>query len=60
MLARGYSFTLAADTDRVVRRAADLRAGDRIRTVLGEGEIIGRVEEVRPPPPEGSGGAMVK
>ncbi|MFB3065496.1 MAG: exodeoxyribonuclease VII large subunit [Planctomycetota bacterium] len=60
VLARGYSVTLTADTDRVVRRAADLRAGDRIRTVLGEGEILGRVEEVRPPPPEGSGGAMVK
>ena len=60
VLARGYSVTRTADTDRVVRRAADLRTGDRIRTVLAEGEILGRVEEVRPAPPEGSGGAMVK
>lgn len=42
VLARGYSVTRKGD--QVVRAATDVRPGDRIRTILGDGEISSRVE----------------
>ncbi len=44
VLARGYSLTERAATGELVRRADELVPGDRIRTRLGEGEVISRVE----------------
>lgn len=45
VLERGYSVTRRAD-GRVVRRAADVAKGERVRTVLGKGAFWSRVEEV--------------
>ena len=44
VLARGYSITTDAGTGRVVRVAGDVSAGARLRTRLGDGELISRVE----------------
>lgn len=44
VLERGYSCTLGPD-GRPVRRASDVRPGDRLRTRLAAGEIVSRVEE---------------
>jgi exodeoxyribonuclease VII large subunit len=45
VLARGYSVTQHADDGRLVRDAADVQTGDRLRTRLAAGEVISRVEE---------------
>jgi len=42
VLARGYSVTFSGS--RIVKRAADVSPGDRIRTRLADGEIESRVE----------------
>ncbi len=39
VLSRGYSVCWTADRSRVVRRAADTAAGDRVRVTLAEGEL---------------------
>lgn len=39
VLARGYSITRDAETGRVIRRAAETRVGQNLRTRLQEGEI---------------------
>ena len=44
VLARGYSLTERAESGELVRRADELAPGDRIRTRLGEGEVVSRVE----------------
>ena len=44
VLRRGYSITFHAD-GRVARRAADARAGERLRTRLSEGEVLSEVVE---------------
>lgn len=49
VLARGYSITTDAETGRIVRRAAETQAGQRVRTRLHEGEILSRVESFQPP-----------
>lgn len=59
VLDRGYSLTLDADTGAVIRHAADLSAGARLRTRLQSGEVssvvtriapaMGRSPEERPP-----------
>jgi exodeoxyribonuclease VII large subunit len=46
VLARGYSLTLQDDGTTVVRSSEDCRPGDRIRTRLGAGTLISRVEEI--------------
>ena len=43
VLHRGYSYTLDP-AGRVLRRALDVAAGDRITTVLSEGQLASRVE----------------
>ncbi len=45
VLARGYSITLEADTGKVIRAAAELKAGQKLRTRLKSGEVRSVVEE---------------
>ena len=44
VLARGYSITTDAATGKVIRRARDVKAGQRLRTRVHEGEISSRAE----------------
>ena len=44
VLARGYSITLAADTGAVVRDAAAVTPGQKLRTKLKKGEVVSTVE----------------
>jgi len=46
VLARGYSLTTQPDGATLVRRADDLRPGDRIVTRLGQGRVVSLVEDV--------------
>ena len=39
VLARGYSITMNADTGRVIRSAAEVKAGQRLKTRLKSGEV---------------------
>ncbi len=48
VLGRGYSLTSRVDDGRLVRRANDVRVGDRLRTRLAAGELQSVVEEVLP------------
>lgn len=48
VLARGYSLTHTEAGPELVRDAASVRPGDRLRTTVANGEILSRVEEVRP------------
>lgn len=43
-LARGYSLTLKCEDGRVVRSAAEVRSGEQVITVLGQGRLVSRVE----------------
>ncbi len=45
VLARGYSITLDAVTGKVLHNAAQVKAGQRLRTRLKNGEVKSRVEE---------------
>jgi exodeoxyribonuclease VII large subunit len=44
VLARGYSITMDAATGQVVREAAKLKAGQRLKTRLQKGEILSKVD----------------
>jgi exodeoxyribonuclease VII large subunit len=44
VLARGYSLTRREADGAVVRAAGEVRPGDRVVTLLGEGQIVSRVE----------------
>ena len=46
VLGRGYSITERVDTGKVVRSADQLQQGDLIRTKLGRGGAVSRVETV--------------
>jgi exodeoxyribonuclease VII large subunit len=48
VLARGYSLTRTEADRRVLRDASAVRPGDRLVTRLCQGEVVSRVEEVRP------------
>jgi exodeoxyribonuclease VII large subunit len=48
VLARGYSLTRTETGADLIRDASAVRPGDRLRTTVAAGEIISRVEEVRP------------
>jgi exodeoxyribonuclease VII large subunit len=48
-LERGYTITRQADSAEVIRRHAQVRAGDRLETLLAEGRIISEVRETFPP-----------
>jgi exodeoxyribonuclease VII large subunit len=45
VLARGYSITMDAATDKVLRNAAEVKAGQRLKTRLKRGEILSRTEK---------------
>jgi exodeoxyribonuclease VII large subunit len=45
VLSRGYSITTDAATGRVLRQAAEVKAGQRLKTRLKTGEIFSRTEE---------------
>jgi exodeoxyribonuclease VII large subunit len=44
VLARGYSITADASTDKVIRAANEVRVGQKIKTKLKSGEIRSAVE----------------
>lgn len=46
ILSRGYSLTMLEKNEEVVRDASKLKKGDIIKTFLGKGSAISRVEEV--------------
>ncbi len=45
VLARGYSITSDAETGKVLRDAAKVKAGQRLKTRLKSGEVLSKVEE---------------
>ncbi len=45
VLSRGYSITTDAATGKIIRRAKDAKAGQRLRTRVKEGEISSKVEK---------------
>jgi exodeoxyribonuclease VII large subunit len=45
VLSRGYSITTDAGTGKVVRDAAEVASGQRLKTRLKAGEVLSRVEE---------------
>ena len=45
VLARGYSITADAASGKIVRRAADVRAGQQLKTRVQKGEFLSRVED---------------
>jgi len=45
VLARGYSITTDADTGKVLRDAATIKAGQRLKTRLKKGEVVSKVEK---------------
>ncbi|MDD5440238.1 MAG: exodeoxyribonuclease VII large subunit [Candidatus Omnitrophica bacterium] len=47
VLKRGYSITERAKDGRVVRSVADIKKGECVKTILAEGNMVSRVEEVR-------------
>ncbi|MCR4392359.1 MAG: exodeoxyribonuclease VII large subunit [Candidatus Acetothermia bacterium] len=55
ILSRGYSLTLGPD-GRPLRRAGEVEQGDLVETVLGQGRLRSRVEEVEAGDPRGEAG----
>ena len=47
VLARGYSITMDADSDRILRAASEARPGRKLKTKLHSGEVRSVVEEGR-------------
>ena len=46
VLARGYSLSILEDTKAVIKEVSCLRPGDRVKTMLGKGFFLSRVEEI--------------
>ena len=46
VLGRGYSLTRRLETDQVIRAATEVARGDQIETVLAEGRLVSRVEQI--------------
>lgn len=44
-LDRGYSITRREGDERILRSVVDIRPGERLRTRLGDGEVVSRVEK---------------
>jgi exodeoxyribonuclease VII large subunit len=44
VLARGYSITTDAITGKVLRDAAKVKAGQKLKTRLAKGEVVSKVE----------------
>jgi len=45
VLARGYSITMDEASDKVLQNAAEIKAGQRLKTRLKQGEILSRAEK---------------
>lgn len=45
VLGRGYSITMDAASGKVLREAAEVKSGQRLRTRLGKGEVLSTVEK---------------
>jgi exodeoxyribonuclease VII large subunit len=45
VLARGYSITMDAASGRVLRKAVEVKAGQKLKTRLIAGEVFSRVEK---------------
>ena len=45
VLSRGYSITMDAATGRVLREAAKVKAGQKLKTRLADGEVLSRAEK---------------
>lgn len=50
VLGRGYSITRKTDSREIVHSATQLAIGDQITTMLGQGEVVSRVDAVTVPP----------
>ena len=50
VLQRGYSITRTAATGEVVRHAADVSEGQAVETILHQGRLLSRVENVQSEP----------
>ena len=48
VLGRGYTLTRTEVTGLLVRDSSSVSVGDRLLTILAQGEIVSRVEEVHP------------
>ena len=48
VLRRGYSLTRTESSLQLVRDSSQIQPGDRLLTKVASGEIVSRVEEVRP------------
>jgi exodeoxyribonuclease VII large subunit len=48
VLARGYSITMDAETGKVLRDAAAIKRGQRLKTRLKSGEVFSKTEEQQP------------
>jgi exodeoxyribonuclease VII large subunit len=48
ILKRGYSITKDAQTDRVIKSASKVKIGDKIKTMVSDGELISEVIQVKP------------
>jgi exodeoxyribonuclease VII large subunit len=48
VLGRGYSLTRRETTGEIIRRAEDVRVGERVRAILSEGQLTSVVEAVEP------------
>jgi exodeoxyribonuclease VII large subunit len=46
VLSRGYSLSMLISSDSVVKNAAQIKKGDKIKTILSDGGFISSVEEV--------------
>jgi exodeoxyribonuclease VII large subunit len=45
VLSRGYSITMDAATGRVLRKAVEVKAGQKLKTRLKAGEVFSRAEQ---------------
>ncbi|MCX5701326.1 MAG: exodeoxyribonuclease VII large subunit [Candidatus Omnitrophica bacterium] len=46
VLSRGYSLTVLLADDSVVKSFSQIRSGDKVKTILGSGAFISKIEEV--------------
>jgi len=46
VLSRGYSLTINVSDGSIIKDAAGINCGDKIKTILNKGAFIGRVDEI--------------
>jgi exodeoxyribonuclease VII large subunit len=50
VLSRGYSITMDAATGKVLRKAAEVKSGQKLKTRLKTGEVLSRAESTASKP----------